>query len=270
MVDAEPEAPLPDPPRDERHDAQDPLTARKRDRVRARVKRYVDVPIAIRTSDLPVRAASAVVMIVVAVAALRAGGAWLAGFIGAVALATFVEYVRLGYRAFGSWPGRIAALLFGTAYIGVAGLLLAMMPVFLMVGVIGTVIFIDTFAYFFGRTIGGPKIAPTISPSKTWAGLLGGIVGASLWLAGFVWVLGGRGADEIVGFDILELAQIVGAGIVLAVAAQAGDFFESWLKRRAGRKDSSNLIPGHGGVFDRTDGLIPVALLAGLILAPAA
>jgi phosphatidate cytidylyltransferase len=242
---------------------------RRRDRVRARMKRYVDVPIAIRTSDLPVRAASAVVMIVLAAAALRAGGPWLAGFIAAVALATFVEFALLGYRAFVSWPGRIAALLFGIAYIGLAGLVLVQMPVFLMVGVIGTVIFVDTFAYFFGRTIGGPKIAPTISPSKTWAGLLGGIVGASLWLAGFVWTIAGRGSGEMVSFDILELAQIVGAGIVLAVAAQMGDFFESWLKRRAGRKDSSNLIPGHGGVFDRTDGLIPVALLAGLLLMPA-
>tara|TARA_R110002072_G_scaffold38314_23_gene111087 strand:+ start:7312 stop:8136 length:825 start_codon:yes stop_codon:yes gene_type:complete len=248
----------------------EPARERKRDRARARMKRYVDVPLSIRTSDLPVRAASALVMIALAAAAVWAGGAWLAGFIGAVALATFVEYVLLGHRAFSSWSGRGVALVFGLVYIGFAGLLLAQMPVFLMVGVIGTVICVDTFAYFFGRTIGGPKIAPAISPSKTWAGLLGGVVGASLWLAGFVWMLAGRGSFDMVGYDIAELAQIVAVGAVLAVAAQAGDFFESWLKRRAGRKDSSNLIPGHGGVFDRTDGLIPVALLAGLILAPTA
>lgn len=256
--------------REEPQDALDPGPERKRDRVRARVKRYVDVPLAIRTSDLPVRAASAVVMMVLAAAAIRAGGPWLAGFIGAVTLATFVEYALLGQRAFASWTGRALALLFGLAYIGFAGLFMAQMPVFLMVGVIGTVIFVDTFAYFFGRTLGGPKIAPAISPSKTWAGLLGGVVGASLWLAGFVWALAGRGSFDMVGYDVAELAQIVGVGAVLAVAAQAGDFFESWLKRRAGRKDSSNLIPGHGGVFDRTDGLIPVALLAGLILMPGA
>lgn len=244
--------------------------SRKRDRVRARVKRYVDVPLSIRTSDLPVRAASALVMIALAATAVWAGGPWLAGFIGAVALATFVEYALLGQRAFSSWSGRGVALLFGLAYIGFAGLFLIRMPVFLLVGVIGTVIFVDTFAYFFGRTIGGPKIAPAISPSKTWAGLLGGVVGASLWLAGFVWVLAGRGSSDMVGYDFVELAQIIGAGALFAVAAQAGDFFESWLKRRAGKKDSSNLIPGHGGVFDRTDGVIPVALLAGLILAPAA
>ena len=243
---------------------------RKRDRARARVRRYVDLPLSLRTSDLPVRAASAAVMIALAALAVWAGGVWLAGFIGAVALATFVEYALLGHRAFSSWSGRGVALVFGLAYIGFAGLLLARMPVVLLVGVIGTVIFVDTFAYFFGRTIGGPKIAPAISPSKTWAGLLGGVVGASLWLAGFVWVLAGRGSFAMVGYDIVELAQIVGAGAILAIAAQSGDFFESWLKRRAGKKDSSNLIPGHGGVFDRTDGLIPVALLAGLILAPAA
>lgn len=255
---------------DEPQDALESGPARKRDRVRARMKRYVDVPVSIRTSDLPVRAASALVMIALAAAAVWAGGPWLAGFIAAVALATYVEFALLGHRAFSSWIGRVVALVFGLAYIGFAGLFLAQMPVFLMVGVIGTVIFVDTFAYFFGRTIGGPKIAPAISPSKTWAGLLGGVVGASLWLAGFVWVLAGRGSFDMVGYDIAELAQIVGIGAVLAVAAQAGDFFESWLKRRAGRKDSSNLIPGHGGVFDRTDGLIPVVLLAGLILAPAA
>lgn len=266
MADAEPtprEGPI----------APEPLSSepvRKRDRARARVRRYVDLPLSLRTSDLPVRAASAVVMIALAALAVWAGGLWLDGFIAAVALATFAEFVLLGRRAFASWSGRALALLFGLGYIGFAGLYLAQMPVFLMVGVIGTVICVDTFAYFFGRTIGGPKIAPAISPSKTWAGLLGGVVGASLWLAGFVWVLAGRGSFDMVGYDLVEVAQIVGVGAVLAVAAQAGDFFESWLKRRAGRKDSSNLIPGHGGVFDRTDGLIPVALLAGLILAPAA
>lgn len=264
MADAEPT------PRAEPDETEEILPTRKRDRARARMKRYVDVPLSIRTSDLPVRAASALVMIALAATAVWAGGPWLAGFIGAVALATFVEYVALGRRAFKSWAGRGIALLFGLGYIGLAGLFLAQMPVFLMVGVIGTVIFVDTFAYFFGRTIGGPKIAPAISPSKTWAGLLGGVVGASLWLGGFVWIFAGRGSFDMVGYDIVGLAQIVGVGAVLAVAAQVGDFFESWLKRRAGKKDSSNLIPGHGGVFDRTDGLIPVALLAGLILAPGA
>ena len=132
-------------------------------------------------------------------------------------------------------------------------------------GVIGTVIAVDTFAYFFGRTIGGPKIAPSISPSKTWAGLLGGIVGASAWLAFFVYYA----ARQISGpttmpFETGEIMTLAGLGALLAIAAQAGDFFESWLKRKAGVKDSSNLVPGHGGFFDRTDGMIPVILIAGV------
>ncbi|MBU1757073.1 MAG: phosphatidate cytidylyltransferase, partial [Alphaproteobacteria bacterium] len=193
---------------------------RRRDRVRARMKRYVDVPLSIRTSDLPVRAASAAVMIALAALAVWADGLWLDGFIAAVALATFVEFVLLGRRAFASWSGRGVALVFGLAYIGFAGLFLTQMPVFLLVGVIGTVIFVDTFAYFFGRTIGGPKIAPAISPSKTWAGLLGGVLGASLWLAGFVWMLAGRGSFAMVGYYIVDAAQIVAAGAILAIAAQ--------------------------------------------------
>jgi phosphatidate cytidylyltransferase len=135
-----------------------------------------------------------------------------------------------------------------------------------------TVILIDTGAYFSGRTIGGPKIAPRISPSKTWAGLGGGIVAAGLWLVVVVTFFGyllsgldgaGRSLTQAVSAKALLLA--LGIGAVLAVAAQAGDFYESWLKRKAGAKDSSRLIPGHGGVFDRVDGLLPVAIIAGAL-----
>ncbi|KKC27476.1 phosphatidate cytidylyltransferase [Sphingomonas sp. SRS2] len=106
----------------------------------------------------------------------------------------------------------------------------------------------DIGAYFAGRAIGGPKLAPKLSPNKTWAGLIGGMAAALLTGAGIAW-LGG-----------LPLACWI-AGAPLAVAAQMGDLFESWLKRRSGVKDSGKLLPGHGGVLDRLDGLVPVALL---------
>ena len=112
----------------------------------------------------------------------------------------------------------------------------------------------DIGAYFGGRLIGGPKIAPRISPSKTWAGLISGAAAAGLF--GFVLA------------NYLGAAQPAWAlllGPVLAVVAQAGDFVESWLKREAGLKDSSHLIPGHGGILDRIDGLIPAAILFALI-----
>lgn len=107
----------------------------------------------------------------------------------------------------------------------------------------------DIGAYFSGRAIGGPKIAPLISPNKTWAGLFGGMAGAlALGWALHIWA----------GLPI-ELAL---AGPMLAICAQAGDFFESWMKRRAGVKDSGSILPGHGGALDRLDGAlssIPVA-----------
>ena len=124
---------------------------------------------------------------------------------------------------------------------------------------IAVVVATDTGAYFSGRTIGGPKIAPRISPSKTWAGLGGGMVAAGLVSLGFFYSNVGDRAFSAMGAG----AFAVGAG--LAVLAQAGDFLESWLKRKAGMKDSSNLIPGHGGVFDRADGMLPVAIVAGLL-----
>lgn len=225
------------------------------------------VPLATKASDLPMRVLSAAVMMAVAIAAVVAGDPWLDGFIALVALATMVEFVRLVWRATAKLPFRILSLLLGAIYIGLAGYVLAQLPVPMIIGVIGAVIFVDSFAYGFGRTLGGPKIAPRISPSKTWAGLLGGVVGASVWLGIFVYVAARQvsGANTM-GFEAGEVGTLVLIGTAIAVAAQCGDFFESWLKRKAGVKDSSNLIPGHGGFFDRTDGIIPVVLLAGLFL----
>ncbi|MEO5865892.1 MAG: phosphatidate cytidylyltransferase [Sphingomonas sp.] len=110
----------------------------------------------------------------------------------------------------------------------------------------------DIGAYFAGRAIGGPKLAPRISPNKTWAGLVGGVVAASVfgllmhWQYGLAW-------------------RLTLSSPILAVLAQGGDLFESWLKRRAGVKDSGSLLPGHGGVLDRLDGLVPVAPVAAFI-----
>ncbi len=224
-----------------------------------------------RNVDLPVRVVSAVVMLVLAVGALVAGDPWLDWLILAVTLATLVELVLLVVGATQNVSFRLAGILAGAVYVGLAGFMLSRFPVPIVIAVIGAVICVDSFAYAFGRTLGGPKIAPRISPSKTWAGLLGGIVGATLWVGGWVYVVAhATSGDTTLFFEWSEAGQILAIGTMVAVAAQAGDFFESWLKRKAGVKDSSRLIPGHGGMFDRTDGMIPVVLLAGALLGAAA
>ncbi len=112
----------------------------------------------------------------------------------------------------------------------------------------------DSAAYVFGRWIGGAKLAPRVSPKKTWAGFIGGTAAAGA--AGFLFALAmGNGVP-------LRLA-VLGAG--LALASQMGDLGESALKRSFGIKDSSGLIPGHGGVLDRIDGLVFAAVAAALI-----
>ena len=232
----------------------------RRDRMKQFAKRAVPVPLWVRTSDLPKRAASAVVLVLAVGAAFWAGGRVLDLFFVAVGLVCFGEFARLVLRGTDSFLLRLCGLAFGSAYIGYAVYLLtAIDKVPLLVLLFGAVASVDTFAYFFGRTLGGPKIAPRISPSKTWAGLLGGVVGASVAFLVYALVVGER------SIDLLTLAAIVLFGSLVAVVAQAGDFFESWLKRKAGMKDSSNLIPGHGGVFDRIDGLIPVVILIGTL-----
>ena len=109
----------------------------------------------------------------------------------------------------------------------------------------------DIGAYVAGRAIGGPKLAPTISPNKTIAGLAGGMVSAGL--ASWAWV-----QYVMLPLPLLWLAPL------FAAAAQGGDLFESGLKRRAGVKDSGTILPGHGGVLDRLDGLVVVASMTAL------
>jgi len=120
----------------------------------------------------------------------------------------------------------------------------------LMVWLLLTVWATDIGAFFAGRLIGGPRLAPRISPKKTWAGLMGAIISAGLlgWGVGAV----DPGAPAA--------GALAAAGGILAVIAQAGDLGESWVKRRFDAKDSSQLIPGHGGVFDRVDGLLAAAV----------
>jgi phosphatidate cytidylyltransferase len=117
-----------------------------------------------------------------------------------------------------------------------------------MLWLVGVVLASDVLGYFAGRLIGGPKFWPRISPKKTWAGTVAGWIGAALvgWAA-----MSPMG----VGPGLIVLS------VVLALAAQMGDIAESAIKRRAGVKDSSRLIPGHGGVMDRFDGMVGAALV---------
>ena len=209
-----------------------------------------------KKSDLGVRVVSAIVMLAVAGSALWLGGWVWYGFVALVAGVCLFELARLVRGAFGTGLKPTLIVLAGAAYVVLAGFSLANLPVAVLLGVISVVIATDVGAYFSGRTFGGPKIAPKISPSKTWAGLIGGMILASIVSASFFLY----NVGEIQFSMMVGIAATIGA--MLAVLAQCGDFFESWLKRKAGMKDSSNLIPGHGGVFDRIDGMLPVAIAA--------
>jgi phosphatidate cytidylyltransferase len=191
------------------------------------------------------------VMIAVAIVAAVIGGNLFAIFVAAVATLMFYEWTRLvrGWGAAWSVGGFFYALLPALALLWIRerdahGLELLLWSFLVTWGT-------DTGAYFAGRRWGRRKLAPSISPGKTVEGLYGGIVAATL--IGGAWVLATG-----LGQPLLLLAPI------FAVAAQGGDLFESWIKRKAGVKDSGNWLPGHGGVLDRLDGLAPVAVLTAL------
>ncbi len=216
-------------------------------------------------SDLRTRTLSAIVMVAIAGGALWAGG-WVFEILAClIGLGLFWEFWGLVCKISNRWWGRGLWMVFALIYIAWPVLILVMlsngrehadtMPILLML--IGAVIATDIGAYFAGRTIGGPKIAPKISPSKTWAGLGGGMAMAALFILA---------CCIYAGVGITELPYYAAIGASFAIIAQMGDFFESWMKRRAGVKDSSNLIPGHGGLFDRLDGLLPVVSISAIIV----
>jgi phosphatidate cytidylyltransferase len=243
------------------------------------------------TSDLGRRALVGVVMAALAIAALWFGGTLLWALATAGALIALVEWggligadrVRLSlglvilagamaYAVPALWGTDrstvallvIGALLFtliprcgatalGITYLGLAAIGLLFLRdqdhgFLLALWTLAIVWATDIGAYFAGRAIGGAKLAPSISPNKTWAGLAGGVI-AALVVGGAIGAAGGLPAATL------------WLGAPLAVLAQAGDLLESWLKRRAGVKDSGRLLPGHGGALDRLDGLVVVATL---------
>ncbi|MDI1343707.1 MAG: phosphatidate cytidylyltransferase, partial [Pseudolabrys sp.] len=112
----------------------------------------------------------------------------------------------------------------------------------------------DIFGYFAGRAIGGPKLLPGVSPKKTWSGAIAGTLGAMIVAVGIASLFGSFHAGTVAVVALL-----------LSVCAQIGDLFESFVKRQFGAKDSSQLIPGHGGVMDRLDGFWAAALAGCLI-----
>ncbi len=208
-----------------------------------------------RWGDLRLRVLSSLVLVPMVLVCLWQGGLLWDALVGVIAAGLGIEWRALCKRL-PAGPGQLATLWAGVPYIGcgtAALLWLRGLPatgtwivLLLMLAVWAS----DIGAYLVGRVVGGPKLAPRVSPGKTWSGALGGLTAAAL--AGFS-MYGARGA---------AFASVLG------IAAQGGDLLESALKRRFGVKDSGRTIPGHGGLFDRLDGMLlaaPVAV-AGVLL----
>lgn len=215
-------------------------------------------------SELNKRILSGVILAALLLGDVWVGDGWFVALLAVGGLILAREYLRLIWRG---WPSRLQRVLwtaFGIAYIGaaIAGLWVARSTeegFFVTMVLFGVVWATDIGAFVFGRLIGGPKIAPSISPSKTWAGLGGGMITVAVVILIIFTVRTEQWPNQ---WGIALPLSMIGA-VLIAVIAQAGDFFESWLKRRAGMKDSGSIIPGHGGLFDRIDGLLPVAILFG-------
>jgi phosphatidate cytidylyltransferase len=200
-----------------------------------------------RTATAPRHQLVAAVLLAVVLLALVLGYS-AAGVLVLLALSVVASLLDSRIAGQGSWTPA------GLAYAGLSGLSLALLRdgdqpgltaiLFLFAVVWAT----DIFAYFVGRSLGGPKLAPSISPGKTQSGALGGTVGG---------VLAGIALAAYAGLGNLPLLALV--ALLLSVVSQVGDLFESWVKRRHGVKDSGNIIPGHGGVMDRVDGLVAAA-----------
>jgi len=260
-------------------------------------------------TPLALRIVTGIVLIVVAIAAVRVGGTAFLALTTLAVLLMFAEWsvmhgvgrgLRLGgltvlaavcgLAVYGPALDAVILLAAGAALLGLfargmdrprafwvaSGLLYCGLPgiallwlrglplgLELTAGVLALVWTADIVAFFAGRAIGGPKLAPTISPGKTWAGAIAALIAVAV-------------AAPLLGEAIFSATAVSGRrvyfvliGVGLAGVAILGDLFESWLKRRAGVKDSGTLLPGHGGVMDRLDALVPVSVVAALFVAVA-
>ncbi|NLH79914.1 MAG: phosphatidate cytidylyltransferase [Phyllobacteriaceae bacterium] len=173
---------------------------------------------------------------------------------GAVALA-WREAKRAGPDEALAWAvvGPVYATLPSLALAAVRG---APQGLWLVLFLFAVVWATDIAAFFTGRALGGPKLWPAVSPKKTWSGALGGLAAAALAGTVVAWFAGAP-----------RLGPVLVVGAILSIASQAGDLFESSLKRHFGVKDSGRIIPGHGGLLDRVDGLVAAATAAAVIAA---
>jgi phosphatidate cytidylyltransferase len=209
---------------------------------------------AVVRGDASVDAILVVHVVVVAAAVILAAGGYAAlGLIGLIAGTLVVGALRFGETA------RLSAV--GVLYTGMPAVALIELRageepygfaavLFVLLCVIAT----DTLAYFTGRAIGGPKLWPSVSPNKTWSGFIGGVSAAAV--VGLVF------AGRLAGASPARLAILA---LVLGIVSQGGDLAESALKRGFGVKDASSLLPGHGGLMDRLDGIVAAAIAAVLI-----
>jgi phosphatidate cytidylyltransferase len=178
-------------------------------------------------------------------AAGRLEVALLAGVIGLAAV-ILISPERHGWTAAGFAYAAVAEIAAILVRLDQTSGFVALILVLLVVWVT------DIGGYFIGRGVGGPKLWPRVSPNKTWAGAIGGFAASLAVAAGFV------------GFGFGKTAPLLLLGAVLSIASQLGDLFESAVKRRFDVKDSSQLIPGHGGLLDRLDGLVAAIALAAI------
>lgn len=213
---------------------------------------------AARWRDLRTRVLSALALLPPGLLCLWLGGvAWLALLAGAL-VGLGLEWRQMTRGR----PRQARLALAGMVYLGVPVVCLAALRLrpgglVLMLFLVALVSGCDVGAYLVGRLVGGPKLAPRISPGKTWSGAAGGL---GCGLAGGVLVALAAGLRA-------ELATIAALALLLAVVAELGDLAESAIKRRFGVKDTGRLLPGHGGLLDRFDGLLATAPVACLLLA---
>lgn len=203
-------------------------------------------------SNLALRIVSAAVLAPVAVGAAYFGGWPFAVFWAAAAIAVVWEWTRMVAGPIWIASGTIyAAAMFAAPVILRSDPAFGLLAIVLLFAIVWST---DIFGYFAGRAIGGPKLMPAVSPKKTWSGAVAGTLGAMI-VAVLVAKL----------FGSFSTVAIAAVALLLSVCAQAGDLFESWIKRKFGVKDSSQLIPGHGGVMDRLDGFWAAAVVGCII-----